>query len=1006
MRYFSLICLMIFTNINAQGFIEKLITEENNVRIIEDRANKYLKKVKSDKENKLFERWLYFAKIDADEKGGVISNRNYVNALHQYNYKTNFKDPQPSQQTITWTNLGPDYYNDSNSQGWNPGVGRITSLAFIDTDNFIVGSPTGGIWKTNDSGNNWNSLTDNLSNIDVWSLAISPDDSNIYYWGSNEGRIYKSLDAGSTWTLINQSSLLGNSSYHRVNKILIHPTSTEIIYASVENYGIFRSEDSGQNWSRIHSDCTNGYDIEFKPGNASVVYATGNSFFGSVDNGMTFEIRGKPDLTIENSKWSQDILNGGSKWTYSAENQNGSVTPYAGTGLAYYYSGNWNQDQALLISKEIDLSSAINPTLSFQYSNANWEGDTDELSWYWKTSESESWQQGELITQVAENWSSYSFDLSTVFNYSTTFQIAFLAKSNWGRGITLDEVLIHDNNLDSIFFEEGFEERESLLAGNFSTGAKMIGVSNANPEKVYVLEEKNGTFGGLYYSDNSSNTFVKIDHGDNNYFGYSSTADDDRGQAPRDMDITVNPDNENIIYMSGILSWFSNDGGNNFQISSQWIPANAFNQNIGYCHADIDITEFIDGNLFVGSDGGVFKASQPNTISSSYYQDLSTGLSIRQFYKIGISQGNQEIVSGGSQDNGTSVLINGSWNDWLGADGMETFIDKDDSNLIYGTSQYGSLYFTSNAGQTYQTINPPLEKAGSENGANWVVPFEKDPEVSNKIYVAYDEVFSNTNLEGWIKISQTFSENIDVMSIAPSNNQTIYISVNNLMYKTDNQGQSDWEEISLPDSTGNINAIAIHPENKNHIAAAVSGTHKVIYSQDGGDTWEILKNDLPNFSASAITFHGNNLVLGMNYGVFYNHSSSRDTWSSISNNLPNVRITELEINSSLNKIYAATYGRGLWVADLEPLSLSNSKLDQFEFEIFPNPVESDLNILTNKAIQAQIKIYDFQGRLVYFSKNVRINNQFKIDIQSLNSGMYVLKLTDNTTSSSFKFQKK
>ena len=53
-------------------------------------------------------------------------------------------------------------------------------LAFIDTDNFIVGSPTGGIWNTNDSGNNWNSLTDNLSNIDVWSLEISPDDSNIF----------------------------------------------------------------------------------------------------------------------------------------------------------------------------------------------------------------------------------------------------------------------------------------------------------------------------------------------------------------------------------------------------------------------------------------------------------------------------------------------------------------------------------------------------------------------------------------------------------------------------------------------------------------------------------------------------------------------------------------------------------------------------------------------------------------------------------------------------------
>ena len=52
--------------------------------------------------------------------------------------------------------------------------------------------------------------------------------------------------------------------------------------------------------------------------------------------------------------------------------------------------------------------------------------------------------------------------------------------------------------------------------------------------------------------------------------------------------------------------------------------------------------------------------------------------------------------------------------------------------------------------RTYQNINPPSDKAGSENGAIDRL-FEQDPEVSNKIYVAYDEVYSNTNLEGWIK---------------------------------------------------------------------------------------------------------------------------------------------------------------------------------------------------------------------------------------------------------------
>ena len=144
----------------------------------------------------------------------------------------------------------------------------------------------------------------------------------------------------------------------------------------------------------------------------------------------------------------------------------------------------------------------------------------------------------------------------------------------------------------------------------------------------------------------------------------------------------------------------------------------------------------------------------------------------------------------------------------------------------------------------------------------------------------------------------------------------------------------------------------------------------------------------------------------MNYGVFYNYSSSRDTWSSVSNNLPNVRITELEINPSLNKLYASTYGRGLWVADLEPLSLSNSKLSQFEFEIYPNPVEKELIVHTNKTFQAQIKIFDFQGRLVYFSKNTMVKDQLKIDIQSLSKGIYVLRLTDDTKSSSFKFHKK
>ena len=156
------------------------------------------------------------------------------------------------------------------------------------------------------------------------------------------------------------------------------------------------------------------------------------------------------------------------------------------------------------------------------------------------------------------------------------------------------------------------------------------------------------------------------------------------------MDVIVNPNDAEDVHISGILSWRSTNGGTDFNVTSQWVPGNAENQNIGYCHADIDLMIYHNDKIYVGSDGGIFVANDPLNVSSTYYTDLSAGLGIRQFYKIGISQTNPVIVTGGSQDNGTSVYrADGIWYDWLGADGMETFIDHSDPNILYGTSQYG-----------------------------------------------------------------------------------------------------------------------------------------------------------------------------------------------------------------------------------------------------------------------------------------------------------------------------
>src|SRR5690606_39028057 len=87
---------------------------------------------------------------------------------------------------------------------------------------------------------------------------------------------------GATWNL---HGTIGSSV---VNKILINPTNSNMMFATAENVGIYRSTDGGANWTKVVSGDNRGYDVEFKPGDLSVVYASGSGFHKSTDGGATF----------------------------------------------------------------------------------------------------------------------------------------------------------------------------------------------------------------------------------------------------------------------------------------------------------------------------------------------------------------------------------------------------------------------------------------------------------------------------------------------------------------------------------------------------------------------------------------------------------------------------------------------------------------------------------------------------------------------------------------------
>ncbi|MGJ8592361.1 MAG: T9SS type A sorting domain-containing protein [Aquaticitalea sp.] len=924
---------------------------------------------------KPYKRWEYNALRNMDENGMLKTPEFYFNELEDYNnyINRNFQTSQLA-DTGSWEQLGPVSWNATS--GWNPGVGRVTSIAVdkLNTNHIIVGANTGGVWKTLDGGATWTVLTDNLSNLNVYALTMDPTNSSTYFWGSSGGAIFKSIDDGATWDLWADT---GNGN---VNKILIDPNNTNKMFCTVESGGIYKSTNAGLDWSLIAPGVSTGFDVEFKPGDTNVIYASGNQFYISTDGGANFSSASA--LT----NWDQQFVTGSTTWSSSNANQNGSVAPRTGNNLALFYRGDFSQPTTRLVSPSMNLTSATNPVLKFSYTQANWSGDQDELKVLYKTSADGNWIQLANYTNDVTNWTDITLSLPAT---SSTYYIAFEGKANYGYGITLDDISVEDTAL-GIVFEDGFE----ASTNQFSSGPKMIGVSPADPAIVYVLEADSGLFGGFHKSTNSGATFTKLNHAGKNYFGYSSQADDDRGQAPRDMDIAVNPSDANEVHIAGILTWRSTDGGIVFNVSSQWTPYNAANENIGYCHADVDIMEFVGDRLFVGTDGGIFVANNVSTVNSNYYTDLTPGLGIRQFYRIGISQTNPVVVTGGSQDNGTSVYsATGEWTDWLGADGMESFVDKNNSNTLYGTTQQGGLWKSLNGGNTVFDLNSPNDLTG-----NWITPFEQDPITQNVIYTGYNQVFKSVNGgNSWTSVSQNFGGNLNEMKVAPSNGNFMYASRGSNLYKNNFVGiVTDWTQLS--GFAGSVNSIAIHPTDPNKVAIATTGAQKVYVSTNGGSTWTSYRFDLPNFSALALVWAGNTedgLYLGMNYGVYYIDSTTNSSWLPFSNNLPNVQISELEINYVDNKLYAGTYGRGLWRTNIYDPTLSVSEFELNGISLFPNPAKKEVNLVWDQNDDVNIKIFNSLGKLMYYSKNQNTSETFKIDVSQYASGLYFVKINNS-----------
>ena len=144
--------------------------------------------------------------------------------------------------------------------------GRSTAVAGVPGNPLVYyfGSTGGGVWKTEDAGNNWKNISDGFFGVGaIGSIAVADSDPNVVYVGTGSAcprgnisvgdGIYKSTDAGKTWKHIGlrQAGQIGCIRVHPNNPDLVYVAALGHIFGPNEERGVFRSKDGGGTWEKI-----------------------------------------------------------------------------------------------------------------------------------------------------------------------------------------------------------------------------------------------------------------------------------------------------------------------------------------------------------------------------------------------------------------------------------------------------------------------------------------------------------------------------------------------------------------------------------------------------------------------------------------------------------------------------------------------------------------------------------------------------------------------------------
>jgi photosystem II stability/assembly factor-like uncharacterized protein len=264
---------------------------------------------------KPFKRWEYHWDFYKQSDGSIAPASLLWDAWRQKQEMSQNQNNRSTQVVSNWQSVGPYSFTDTGS--WGAGQGRVNCVT-VDPNNpniYYVGAPVGGIWKTTDAGITWTALTDYLPQIGVSGIAVDPSNSNILYITTGDddaGDSYfvgvkKSIDGGITW---NDTGALGGET---ANEIYIDPTNSQIIWVATSS-GLYKSINGGTTWAMKRLG--NIKDFKLKPGDPNTIYAVSTSAFYKSTNGGTNFSTISNGLPSSSSRLTIDVTPANPEYVY------------------------------------------------------------------------------------------------------------------------------------------------------------------------------------------------------------------------------------------------------------------------------------------------------------------------------------------------------------------------------------------------------------------------------------------------------------------------------------------------------------------------------------------------------------------------------------------------------------------------------------------------------------------------------------------------------------------